>query len=111
MDLVKPVANPKGAAMFNFEPFTSNVPGQTRGHLKGEDGKLLAFYAMSADVDPALGAYTRIAAEVFYPDETGRFRYSASMLWARGIAPSIKDESLEDAKVHAPLPIFKELAA
>jgi hypothetical protein len=96
--------------MFNFEPFDSNRPGQTRGHLKDEDGNLLAFYAMSVHDDLVLGSYTRIAAEMFFPNQSGKFRYSASTIWASGM-PRIKDEGFEDALVHKALPLFTEIAA
>lgn len=79
--------------MFNFQVFSSSVPGKTRAHLVEDDSVLpIAFVSFTVcEEQRVLGSYTRVSAELytgegFYPD-----RYSASMVWPCD-RPIITDE-------------------
>lgn len=79
--------------MFNFQVFSSSVPGKTRAHLVEDDSALpIAFVAFTVgQSSEVLGTFVRISAELYTGEGFYPTRHSASMTWPDG-SPIITDE-------------------
>lgn len=69
--------------VFNFQVFSSSVPGKTRAHLVEDDSVLpIAFVAFTVSDEPGpLNVFTRVSAELYTGEGFYPARHSASMTW------------------------------